>query len=189
MNPITSNDSTAVAGSSVPIKLRSMSKTPLLNASQIRQRIQRLAWQLYEDNSGEQEIVLAGIVQTGHQVALKLAEALREISPLKVTVITVKIDKHRQVAGSVELSVPGEEFKGKVVVLVDDVLNSGKTLLYAMKPFLQIDIRKLRTVVLVDRNHRRFPITADFSGMTLATTLKEHITVEEVSGELEAFIE
>ena len=77
MNPTTSNDSTAAAESSAPNKQISMSKTPLLTATQIRQRIQRLAWQLYEDNSGENEIVLAGIVQTGHQVALRLAEALR----------------------------------------------------------------------------------------------------------------
>lgn len=189
MSLITKKDSSKAAESSEPIKPKAMSKTQILTAHQIRQRIQRLAWQVYEDNAGEKEIILAGIVHTGHQVALRLADALRAISPLQVTVITVKIDKHQQIAGTVDLSVSGDEITGKVVILVDDVLNSGKTLLYAMKPFLQLDIRKLRTVVLVDRNHRRFPTTADFSGMTLATTLKEHISVEENQGELEAFIE
>jgi pyrimidine operon attenuation protein/uracil phosphoribosyltransferase len=66
----------------------------------------------------------------------------------------------------------------KVIILVDDVLNSGKTMMYALKPFLAADIKKIRTVVLIDRNHKRFPVAADFTGLSLSTTLQEHVSVE-----------
>ena len=166
-----------------------MSRTLLLDEHQTRQRIDRLAWQLYEDNPDEKEIVLVGILTSGNQVAEMLADALRSVSPIRVISATIRIDKHSQVAGAAELSIPSAELEGKVVVVVDDVLNSGKTLLYAIRPFLSIDLLKLRTVVLVDRNHRRYPIAADYSGLTLATTLKEHITVEGEEGRLVAYLD
>jgi len=166
-----------------------VSRTLLLDEHQTRQRIDRLAWQLYEDNPDEKEIVLVGILTSGNQVAEMLADALRSVSPIRVISATIRIDKHSQVAGAAELSIPSAELEGKVVVVVDDVLNSGKTLLYAIRPFLSIDLLKLRTVVLVDRNHRRYPIAADYSGLTLATTLKEHITVEGEEGRLVAYLD
>ena len=158
-----------------------MNKTIILSSSQVKQRIQRLAWQVFEDNSEEKEIVLVGILQSGNNVAIELAKALNEICSINILHVTLKIDKHSQVAGNFEFSAPAHAMEGKVIVVVDDVLNSGKTLLYALRPFLTVDVKKIRTVVLVDRNHRRFPIAADFTGMTLATTLKEHITVEDNS--------
>lgn len=166
-----------------------MSKTILLTPSQIRQRITRLAWQLYEDNADEKEVVIVGIMSSGNSVALQVADALKAIAPFQVQTGTLRIDKHSQVAGKCDLSLSTQDLEGKVVVIVDDVLNSGKTLMYALKPFLAIDLRKIRIVVLVDRNHRKYPIAADYSGMTLATTLKEHISVEAIEGELTAFIE
>ena len=102
---------------------------------------------------------------------------------------TLRINKHQQTAGDVELSLSADNMEGKVVIVVDDVLNSGKTLLYALRPFLSIDLRKIRTVVLVDRNHRRYPIAADYAGLSLATTLKEHVTVEEKDGQLQVFLD
>lgn len=166
-----------------------MSRTLLLNDQQTRQRIDRLAWQLYEDNPDEKEIIVVGILTSGNLVAEMLAGSLRSISPLKVTCATIRIDKHSQVAGAAELSIPSAEMEGKVVVLVDDVLNSGKTLLYALRPFLSIDLQKIRIVVLVDRNHRRYPISADYAGLTLATTLKEHITVEGEKDRICAYLD
>lgn len=165
-----------------------MSKTIILNSAQVSQRIQRLAWQLFEDNSDEKEIVLVGILHSGNQVALALASALRSICNLEIRHVTLKIDKHSQVAGDFEFSTSPAEMEGKVIVVVDDVLNSGKTLLYALRPFLTVDVKKIRTVVLVDRNHRRFPIAADYAGLSLATTLKEHISVEVSSDGLVAYL-
>lgn len=166
-----------------------MNRTILLSPEQIHQRINRLAWQLYEDNAEEKEVIIIGIVSSGLQVATLLADTLRSIAPFKVELLSLRIDKHSQVAGDFELSSDPKHLEGKVVVLVDDVLNSGKTLMYALRPFLFIDLRKIRTVVLVDRNHRRYPISADYSGISLATTLMEHVTVEEINGELTAFLD
>ena len=90
----------------------------------------------------------------------------------------VKVDKHSQLNTDILISLNKDQLKGKVIILVDDVLNSGKTMMFALKPFLNADIKKIRTVVLIDRNHKRFPIAADFTGLSLSTTLQEHISVE-----------
>ena len=150
----------------------------LLDQKQIEHRLNRLAYQIYEDNIAEKEIILAGIIKNGYLVAEKLAEILKKISKISVHLVEVHIDKKSQVEQEIVISMRREDLNGKVIVLVDDVLNSGKTMMYALKPFLNADIKKVRTVVLVDRNHRRFPIAIDFSGLTLSTTMQEHVSVE-----------
>ncbi len=154
------------------------SPTLLLDQKQIEHRLNRLAYQIYEDNIAETEIILAGIIKNGYLVAERLAGILKNISGLSVRLVEVHIDKKSQVEQEIVISMSREELNGKVIVLVDDVLNSGKTMMYALKPFLNADIKKVRTVVLVDRNHRRFPIAIDFSGLTLSTTMQEHVSVE-----------
>ncbi len=154
------------------------SRTLLLDEKQVMRRIDRLAYQIYEDNSSVKEIILAGIMKSGFQLCEKIAESLRKISPLKVITAEVHINKHSQLSNDISLSIREDQLQGKVVILIDDVLNSGKTLMYALKPFLASDIKKIRTVVLIDRNHKRFPVAADFTGISLATTLKEHVSVE-----------
>jgi pyrimidine operon attenuation protein / uracil phosphoribosyltransferase len=153
-------------------------RTLLLNDRQVEQKINRLAYQLYEDNAAEKEIIIAGIMKSGYRVAEKIAAAIRKISPLEVIIAGIHIDKHSQVEKEITVTIPETAWNGKVIVIVDDVLNSGKTMMYAMKPFLVADIKKLRTVVLVDRNHKRYPVSADFVGVSLATNLKEHVAVE-----------
>ena len=153
-------------------------RTLLLNGKQVEQRISRLAYQIYEDNAMETEIILAGIVKSGYQLCEKIASNIRTISPLNVILTEVKVDKHSQLNTDILISLNKDQLKGKVIILVDDVLNSGKTMMFALKPFLNADIKKIRTVVLIDRNHKRFPIAADFTGLSLSTTLQEHISVE-----------
>lgn len=153
-------------------------KTLILDSRQVDQKLVRIAWQIYEDNASEKDIVLAGILSSGFAVAEKLAAELRKISALNIELISVKINKHSHHDEEVTISADPSTFKNKVVIVVDDVLNSGKTMMYALRPFLLADLKKLRTVVLVDRNHKRYPISADFAGLSLATTLQEHVTVE-----------
>jgi pyrimidine operon attenuation protein / uracil phosphoribosyltransferase len=153
------------------------SRTLILDKLQIEQRINRLAYQVYEDNFEEKEIIIAGILSSGYIVAEKIAEVLKKISQLKVQLIKLSINKHSQVEEEVKTTFTKEQLNDKVVIVVDDVLNSGKTLMYALKPFLNADIKKLRTVVLVDRNHKRYPLAADFVGYPMATTLQEHVSV------------
>ncbi|HMT29830.1 MAG TPA: phosphoribosyltransferase family protein [Bacteroidia bacterium] len=153
-------------------------RTLLLNNHQISQRIERIAYQIYEDNFEEKEIIIIGIWQNGFLLAQKIQKALGQICDLKTRLLELRIDKHNQVEHEVTISGPNEDLIGKSIILVDDVLNSGKTLIYSMKAILNIDTRKIRTVLLVDRDHRRYPILTDFVGMTLSTTFQEHVSVE-----------
>jgi len=153
-------------------------QTLLLNSKQISQRINRIAYQVYEDNYNEKEIIIIGIIKNGYLLAEKIQKALNQICDIPTKLFELRIDKHNTVENEVTISGSREEMVGKSIVLVDDVLNSGKTLIYSMKAILQTDTKKIRTVLLVDRDHRRYPILTDFVGMTLSTTLQEHISVE-----------
>lgn len=153
-------------------------QTLVLDKKQIAQKINRIAWQVYEDNFSEKEIIIAGIAKTGFLLAQRIATVLEKISPLKVRLTKIILDKENPLICNTEPKLAAKELKGKIVVLVDDVLNSGMTLTYSLGPFLDADVKKIRTVILVDRSHKRFPIGADFTGISLATTLQEHVTVD-----------
>ncbi|OQA12365.1 MAG: Bifunctional protein PyrR [Bacteroidetes bacterium ADurb.Bin397] len=154
------------------------SRTLLLNHHQISQKINRIAYQIYEDNYDEKEIIILGIWQNGYILAEKIQKALNGVCDIKTTLLELRIDKHSQVDHEVVISGSRDVMVGKSIILVDDVLNSGKTLIYSMKAILRTDTRKIRTVLLVDRDHRRYPILTDFVGMTLSTTFQEHVSVE-----------
>lgn len=149
----------------------------ILNQVQISQKIRRIAYQIYETNSSEKEIVLAGIVGNGFIFAEKLMEVLNEISPLKVIICKVNIDKKNPL-NTITTSLDVEDYKNKSLVLVDDVLSSGTTLIYGIKHFLDVPLKKFKTAVLVNRNHKKYPVKADFKGISLSTSVKEHIQVE-----------
>lgn len=153
-------------------------KTLILNADQIRQKIDRIAYQIYENNFQEKEIIMAGIAPKGYILAQRLAEKVEEIAKIKITLVEIKVNKDNPVQEEVKLSITTKEYEGKVIILVDDVLNSGKTLIYGLAPFLNVPVKRITTAVLVDRNHNRYPIKADFVGLSLATTLLEHISVD-----------
>lgn len=160
-------------------------KTLLLNKKQIEQRINRIAYQIYEDNFEEKEIFIVGIVKSGYVLAEKIEKSLNKICSIKTHLIELKLDKQSHIAVPIIISFDTSKMKGKVVVLVDDVLNSGKTLIYALRKLLNEDLKKIRTVLLVDRDHKRYPIMADYVGITLSTTMQEHISVE-LAGKEEA---
>jgi pyrimidine operon attenuation protein/uracil phosphoribosyltransferase len=152
-------------------------KTLVLNHRQISQKITRIAYEIYERNASETSIVFAGITGMGHQLAESLASALKEISPLEVTVLEIILDKSDVTRGAVSLS-EHPELTNKCIVVVDDVLNTGKTLVYALLPFLESSVKKIEVAVLVNRSHKLFPVSPDYTGLELATTLSEHITVD-----------
>ena len=153
-------------------------KTLLLNKKQIEQRINRITYQIYEDNFEEKEIFIVGIVKSGYVLAEKIEKSLNKICAIKTHLVKIKLDKQQHISVPIEISFDTSKMKGKVVVLVDDVLNSGKTLMYALRKLLNEDLKKIRTVLLVDRDHKRYPIMADYVGMTLSTTMQEHVSVE-----------
>ncbi|TCD02430.1 phosphoribosyltransferase family protein [Pedobacter psychroterrae] len=155
----------------------------ILDKNQIQQRINRIAYQILEDNLDEQEIVLAGIWDRGYKLALRLQEVLLKISNFKIVMLKIDLDRlNSKLVANTDLD--ESHWKNKVVILVDDVLNSGKTLAYGLGVFLNTPHKKIRTVVLVDRRHKIFPIATDYVGLQLATVLKEHVdVVMDVEGE------
>ena len=155
----------------------------ILNKQQIEQKINRIAYQILEDNLDEKEIILAGIWDRGYKLAIRLKQVLQDIANFKVTLLRVDLEKQNSKLVA-KTDLPESEWKNKVVILVDDVLNSGKTLAYGLGVFLNTPHKKIRTVVLVDRSHKIFPIATDFVGLELATILKEHVDVVlDVDGE------
>jgi len=152
------------------------SRLLILDKKQIQQKINRMAYQILEDNLNEKEIVLAGIWDRGYKLALRLKSVLQEISDLKVTIFKIDLEREASSLSAATDPEPGK-VKNKVVILVDDVLNSGKTLAYGFGVFLNTPHKKIRTVVLVDRSHKIFPIATDFVGLQMATVLKEHVDV------------
>jgi len=155
-----------------------MNRTLILNSLQIEQKINRIAYEIYENNYEEKEIIIAGISTNGYLLAKKIASFLSKISKIDVVLIEIKINKKKPASEEIKISLSKKEIENKVIILVDDVLNSGKTLIFGAKPFLDSSVKKLNTAVLVNRGHHRYPIRADFVGLSLSTTLQEHISVE-----------
>lgn len=154
----------------------SAKKVLILNQEQIQQKTIRIAYQLLEDNFEEKSLVLVGIAERGYVFAQRLKTLLEKISTLDISLIKVTLNKTSSTLNA-QTDVPVEQARNKVVVLVDDVLNSGRTLAYGMGVFFDVPLKKMRTVALIDRSHHKFPIFSDFSGLKLSTILKEHVTV------------
>lgn len=153
-----------------------MSQNIILTQAEIDHKIKRIAYQIYETYVDEKEIVIAGIAQNGFILAQKIANALQHISPLEVHLCEVVINK-QQPHLPVSTSMLAEAYTNKGLVLVDDVLNSGTTLVYGVKHFLEVPLSKFKTAVLIDRNHKKYPVKADFKGISLSTSMQEHVQV------------
>lgn len=149
----------------------------VLNHQQIKKKITRMAFEIYERNLQSKGVVFAGINGMGKNLSNLLAAELMQISSLQVEKVEILLDKSNIATAEVVLS-DSIDLNGKTLILVDDVLNTGKTLVYAMKPFLDEELFKMEIAVLVNRSHGLFPIRPDYTGYELSTTLNEHIKVE-----------
>ena len=152
-------------------------KNLVLEDGQVRQKIRRMAYEIYENNFSEKAVVLAGIEGQGYALAQLLSKEITSISPLEVITVKVSVDKESPQKSEIILDVPLENLKKKSVILIDDVLNSGRTLAYGMKPFLSVEVKKIEVAVLVNRSHPRFPVQPNYTGYELSTTLTEHVEV------------
>ncbi len=164
-----------------------MSRSIILNDQQIKDKIRRIAYQIYESNTKEKEIIRAGIRQNGYVLAERIATVLSSISPIEVTLCEVLIDK-KNPRNSISTSLDSKDYRNKSLILVDDVLNSGTTLIYAARHFLDVPLKRFKTVVLVNRNHKKYPIKADFKGISLSTSMQEHIYVEFQTNDSVAYL-
>ena len=153
-----------------------MKRVLIINNMQVQQKINRIAYQILEDNFEEQEIIIAGVWARGFRLALRLKTILEQISAIKITVASISLNKEIPY-DDYGADISNIDFENKVIVLVDDVLNSGHTMALGVGVFLKSPLKKLRTAVLVDRSHKRYPIATDFVGLELSTVLKEHVQV------------
>lgn len=150
----------------------------ILTHDQIQHITKRIAYQIYESNVDENEIVVAGITGGGESFAKKIVAVLKKITDAHIVMCKMDMDKKNPLTSGVTTSLGEEAYKNKSIVLVDDVLNSGTTLIYGTHHFLKTPIKRLKTAVLVNRNHKKYPIKADFKGISLSTSLNEHIRVD-----------
>ncbi|MFT6796937.1 MAG: pyrimidine operon attenuation protein/uracil phosphoribosyltransferase [Maribacter sp.] len=149
----------------------------ILSHDQIQFKTKRIAYQIYEANVDEKQIIIAGIDGGGIKFAKKIIVVLRKITNAEITLCKVMMDKSNPLKSGVSTSISENDFKNKSIVLVDDVLNSGTTLIYAVHHFLRTPLKQLKTAVLVNRNHKKYPVKADYKGISLSTSLQEHVNV------------
>lgn len=152
------------------------SENRILGKEEIQQKISRIAYEIYEHNYKETKLFIAGI-PSGYKLAQLLVKELKKISPFDITLLKIEFTGKKPSADSIYVNCDPNELKGNVLILVDDVLHTGRTFIHSLRPFLDVDIKKIETVVLVNRSHKLFPISSDYTGYELSTTLNDHIEV------------
>jgi pyrimidine operon attenuation protein / uracil phosphoribosyltransferase len=155
----------------------------ILDQSQIKQKIKRLAIEILENNFEEKSIVLAGVNNNGTGFAKLIEKQLKKITEINIQIVTIRLNPAAPLSTPIELNTQVDSLKGKSIIVVDDVANTGRTTFYACKPILDIIPKKLEVAVLVDRKHKMFPIYPKYVGVSLATTLKEDIDLKILNTE------
>ena len=163
-------------------------KNQILNQNQINRIVKRIAYQIHEKNNEESHIYLIGIHKNGYTLADLISKELKKISKSNINLCSLKINKKNPL-NNIEFDYKLMEMKNKSIILIDDVLNSGRTLLYGVKFILGIPLSNFNTVVLVDRNHKKFPIKVDFKGISLSTSIEENVNVVFENNKSYAFID
>lgn len=156
-----------------------MTKNNLIfNENDVRNKIKRLSLQILEDHYNQSEIHLIGIAPGGNILAAALKKSMQKIKPIEVHEHSIALNKKNPLDDLIDISVDAQNLKDKCVVIVDDVVNTGKTTFYALQPLVNVRLKSLKVAVLVDRLHKKFPVHCDYVGNTLSTTMKEHIDVK-----------
>lgn len=154
-----------------------MKRNKILNSEQIRRKLERMARQILENHYCEKEVVLLGVKKHGIEVAKRLESILNSIGKLQIHFESIELNKDAPLESDINCSCDATAIKGKVVIVVDDVLNSGRTMIYAVKHVLDLEPKGVYTAILVDRIHRSFPVRADYCGLSLSTHVDQHISV------------
>ena len=164
-------------------------RTRILDNAQIAQTIRRIAHQILEEMYKEKQICIVGIKGIGSDIADQVSKEFKQISDIECQCMTITLNKDKPLQSEIVLSEDKGMLKNRCVILIDDVLNSGRTLIHAASFIIEANPKVLRTAVLVDRIHRKFPIRADFVGLSLSTNLKEHVAVVKTGKKYEAFLD
>jgi pyrimidine operon attenuation protein/uracil phosphoribosyltransferase len=165
------------------------SSSLILDSDSVNKKLDRITHQIIEENYNEKELFIIGVSKKGFLLARKISLLLNSINQsIKIELIELLIDKTNPLSNPIELK-PSISLDNKKVILIDDVLNSGKTLIHAASHVLSQNISKMNTIVLVDRRHRMFPIKADWVGLTLSTTIQERIRVNFENEQILVYLE
>ena len=164
-------------------------RTLILDQRQVIQKITRMAHEIYENHHKSKDLFLIGISGNGNELAKRIVHILSEVTDIRVKHLEVTLDKNKPEMENIQFSGNISEVKGRSVILVDDVINSGRTLMYAAAFLLEADLKKLTVVTLIERFHSRFPIRANVVGLTLSTNLKEHVAVDLTPGKESVHLE
>ena len=149
----------------------------ILTPEQIENKLERIAYQILEANGDNQTIIIAGVVSNGFAVAKRIIHHLKANSSKEILSCEIIINK-KNPRNPIQTTLTSNDYKDKSVVLVDDVLHTGTTLIYAVKHFLSVPLKQCKTAVLLDRNHKKFPIKADYKGVSLSTSINENVAVQ-----------
>lgn len=163
------------------MEMDTVSRNCILTAGVAKRKIRRMAFEIAESNADARSIIIAGITGNGEVVAKNIYDELQQILKTTIDLITININKKQVLEVTFA---PVIQFTNKVIIVVDDVANTGRTMLYALKPFLEHQPAKIQTLVLVERSHKLFPVHTDFVGLSVATTLQDHISVETENGSI-----
>ena len=171
--------------------IMSQDRLRILDQNEVSARLRRMAYEIYETNYDQDEIMVIGIDHRGGFIAEQLTDLLSELSPIEVNLIDAEVDRSSEgPSAGVSLAFDPNDLREKPVLVVDDVLYSGATMLNVVSILLQFEPSSIQTAVLIDRGHRKMPISPDYVGMELATTLHQHVSVDIniESGKAEAFL-
>lgn len=156
-------------------------RNQIMTAEVANKKLRRMALQVVEQNYTEAQLILVGIKSSGSVIAAKIGQYIKEVFTGEVLILELSMDKKHPLNISLESDM---DLNDKTIVLIDDVANSGRTMLYALKPLLNQLPKKVQTLALVERTHKSFPVDVDYVGFSVSTTLDEHILVEVADGEV-----
>lgn len=160
------------------VTLSAQNNMIILNKQQIEKKIRRMAMEVYERHADQKSIVLAGVNQKGYFLARMLQKELQDLCNLSVILARLKINAAAPLQEEVELDIDKNVIGKSVCIIVDDVSNSGRTIFFGFKAFMSTIPKKVEVCVLVERMHKQFPISVDYFGLRLATTIKQNIEVK-----------
>jgi len=163
-------------------------KTLILDKVQTAQKIRRIAFEIIENNHREKQIVLVGIWNKGYSFAQALTKELNSVSDIDIRLVKLSLEKELPTQSEITLDCELKQLENKSIVLFDDVLNTGRTMAYSLKPFLNIKVKKIETAVLVNRSHPTFPISSTYTGYELSTTINDHVEVEVNKSGISVFL-
>ena len=154
----------------------SKSENLIFDEKKIRYCTKRIPYQIFESNIDNKEIFLVGISDNGTFFAKEIEKVLLNIAPLEIKTLKLKMDKKKP-GNEISLDFKIKDLENKSIVIVDDVLNTGLVLAHALKFLLNVHFKQIKIAVLVNREHNKFPIKADFKGISLSTSVNETVEV------------